>query len=95
MRIIGTSLCALRDEPMPKQSKNLSLDPDAVTRGERYSELHETNVSQLVNRFLSSLPVGDDSENGFSPAVSRLIGLASDKNAVKRYRQHLDKKYGR
>lgn len=80
---------------MAKQSKNLSLDPDAVTRGERYSELHETNVSQLVNRFLSSLPVGDDTENSFSPAVKRLIGLASDKNAVTRYRRHLDEKYRR
>ena len=80
---------------MAKQSKNLSLDPEAVTRGERYSELHETNVSQLVNRFLSSLPVGDDTEITLSPAVSRLLGVASDKSSVKRYRQHLVEKYGR
>ena len=37
---------------MAKQSKNLSLDPEAVRRGERYSEHHQTNVSQLVNNFL-------------------------------------------
>ena len=95
MRIPSQSLCALRDERMAKQSKNLSLDPDAVTRGERYSEMHETNVSQLVNRFLSSLPVGDNSESSLSPAVRRLLGIASDKDALKRYRQHLDEKYGR
>ena len=80
---------------MAKQSKNLSLDPEAVTRGERYSELHETNVSQLVNRFLASLPLDDGSENTLSPAVSRLLGIVSNKSAVKHYRQHLVEKYGR
>lgn len=80
---------------MAKQSKNLSLDPEAVSRGERYSELHETNVSQLVNRFLSSLPLDDESENTLTPAVSRLLGIVSSKDAVKRYRQHLVEKYGR
>ncbi|HXH41046.1 MAG TPA: DUF6364 family protein [Thermoanaerobaculia bacterium] len=80
---------------MAKQSKNLSLDPEAVTRGERYSEMHETNVSQLVNRFLSSLPIDDEAEHTLTPAVRRLLGLASGKNAVKQYRQHLVEKYGR
>ncbi len=80
---------------MAKQSKNLSLDPEAVLRGERYSALHDTNVSQLVNRFLSSLPVADESVTHLSPAVSRLLGIASDKNAMKRYREHLVEKYGR
>ena len=80
---------------MAKQSKNLSLDPEAVARGERYSARHKTNVSQLVNRFLASLPIDDDAESTLSPAVQRLRGIASDKNAVKRYRQHLDEKYGR
>jgi hypothetical protein len=80
---------------MAKQSKNLSLDPEAVSRGERYSELHETNVSQLVNRFLSSLPLDDESEVHLTPAVSRLLGIASDKDAVKHYRQYLIEKYGR
>jgi hypothetical protein len=80
---------------MAKQSKNLSLDPEAVTRGERYSEMHETNVSQLVNRFLSSLPIDDEAESTLSPAVRRLLGIASERNAVKQYRQHLVEKYGR
>jgi hypothetical protein len=80
---------------MAKLSKNLSLDPKAVERGERYSKLHNTNVSQLVNRFLSSLPIGDKSSNDFSPTVRRLIGVASSKDAVKEYRQHLAEKYGR
>jgi hypothetical protein len=81
---------------MAKQSKNLSLDPEAVARGERYSEIHETNVSQLVNRFLSSLPVDEGGiESTLSPAVRRLAGIASSENAMKHYRQHVVEKYGR
>jgi hypothetical protein len=80
---------------MSKLKKNLSLDPEAVTRGERYCELHATNLSQLVNKFLSSLPMDDDDwKTHLSPVISRLLGIASDKNAVERYRQHLVGKYG-
>jgi hypothetical protein len=80
---------------MAKQSKNLSLDPEAVSRGERYSERHETNVSQLVNRFLSSLPLDDQPDIRLTPVVSRLLGIVSDKDAMQRYRQYLVEKYGR
>ncbi len=80
---------------MAKLRKNLSLDPEAVARGERYCKLHETNLSQLVNRFLSSLPLNDNPRTRLTPAVSRLIGLVSDQNALEHYRQHLVEKYGR
>ena len=80
---------------MAKQSKNLSLDPKAVKRGERYSKLHNTNLSQLVNRFLSALPVGEEEETRFSPTVRRLIGVAPDGNAVQEYHEHLLEKHGR
>ncbi|MEA2338232.1 MAG: hypothetical protein QOE82_2239 [Thermoanaerobaculia bacterium] len=80
---------------MPKQSKNLSLDPKAVKRGEQYSKLHNTNVSQLVNRFLLALPIGEENHSNFSPTVRRLIGVASSDDPIKEYRQHLDEKYGR
>lgn len=81
---------------MAKRSKNLSLDADAVRRGERYSELHRTNVSQLVSNFLSTLPV-DAGEQGsdLSPAVRRLLGVGSENVDVADYRRHLVEKYGR
>jgi len=78
-----------------KQRKTLSLDPEAVKRGERYSKLHNMNVSQLVNRFLSALPAGEEDENKFSPTVRRLIGIAPDGDAVQEYHEHLLEKYGR
>ena len=80
---------------MPKRSKNLSLDPAAVERGERYSALHGTNVSQLVSNFLASLPFGgDDADTALSPAVRRLLGVAG-KRGVRDYHQYLYEKYGR
>lgn len=80
---------------MKKLRKHLSLDPEAVTRGERYCKLHGTNLSRLVNGFLLSLPLNDDPRTGLTPTVSRLIGLVPDQNAVEHYRQYLVAKYGR
>ena len=80
---------------MAKQSKNLSLDPEAIRRGERYARMHETNVSQLVNNFLSSLPLGGEVPEGeFSPIVRRLYGIAKGSGGIPDYRRHLEEKYG-
>jgi hypothetical protein len=79
-----------------KQSKNLSLDPEAVRRGERFSELHQTNISQLVNNFLSNLPIeSEEQERTFSPAVRRLLGIGSGSTDVEDFHRHLAEKYGR
>ena len=81
---------------MAKQTKNLSLDADAVRRGERYSQLHQTNLSKLVSNFLSSLPLeADDQERPLTPAVRRLLGVGSGATGVEDYRRHLGDKYGR
>lgn len=85
---------------MTKVSKNLSLDADAVARGEQYSARHGTNLSRLVSDFLSRLPV-DDAGRDLSPVVRRLLGVAAaalepsasvDDQAD--YRAHLWAKYG-
>jgi hypothetical protein len=80
---------------MAKQTKKLALDPDAVKRGEQYSKLHNMNISQLINRFLSALPLGEVDEKKLSPKVRRLIGIAPDCDAVQEYHEHLLEKYGR
>lgn len=80
---------------MAKRIKNLSLDPEAVRRGERYCELHQTNLSQLVSNFLSRLPVDlDEQERPLSPAVRRLMGIGSGNTDVRDYHRHLTEKYG-
>jgi Family of unknown function (DUF6364) len=77
-----------------KKAKNLSLEPDAVARGERYSRLHGTTLSRLVSDFLRSLPLEGPDEQ-LSPAVQRLRGLAAGGKADRAaHRDHLYRKYG-
>jgi hypothetical protein len=91
---------------MAKVTKNLSLDEAAVTRGERYSALHNTSLSRLVSDFLIQLPV-DELTRPLPPTVRRLIGIGiSDALPVdgalpvdeelgpQAYHDHLDLKYG-
>jgi hypothetical protein len=79
----------------PKRPKNLLLDPDAVARGERYSERHGTNLSRLVGDFLRALPL-DTRGTSLSPAVQRLWGVAARNDAGRdSYREHLYKKYSK
>ena len=78
---------------MPKIVKNLTLDPEAVRNGERYSREKGTSVSQLVSDFLSRLPVDD--ERQLAPVVARLLGTARGKVDQRGYHRYLDKKYAR
>ncbi len=81
---------------MAKRSKNLSLDPEAVRRGERYAQEHDTNVSQLVNNFLASLPMDEELANAaLTPTVRRMLGVAEGGRGVEEYHEHLVEKYGR
>ena len=78
---------------MGKIVKNLTLDPDAVKKGEIYGRKKGTSISQLVSDFLSALP--DNEHEPLSPAVSRLLGVASGKNDESTYHRYLEKKYSR
>lgn len=78
---------------MAKVVKNLTLDPEAVKRGERYSRRKGTSVSQIVSDFLSRLP--DDGDSKLSPAVGRLLGIARGKGDEEAYRRYLEKKYAK
>ena len=78
-----------------KRPKNLSLEPDAVARGERYGKLHGKNLSQLVNDFLRALPLEAWGGATLSPVVRRLRGVAAAAKADREtHRKHLARKYG-
>lgn len=83
-----------------KRATNLTLDPDAVARGESYSRRHGTSLSQLVNRFLAALPregegATDDALPPLTPRVRRLYGIAAGADASgDDHRAHLLGKYG-
>lgn len=79
---------------MARVTKNLSLDPKAVERGERYSELHSTSLSQLVSDFLLRLPV-DEEEPDLPPVVRRLLGVAKGGPDENDYHEYLFEKYGK
>lgn len=79
---------------MPRVTKNLSLDPAAVERGERYSELHSTSLSQVVSDLLMRLPL-DDGDAELTPTVRRLLGIAKGGADEEDYHQYLLDKYGR
>ncbi len=80
---------------MTRKPKNLSLEPDAIQRGERYGRLHGTTLSRLVNDFLRSLPLEPPPAQELSPLVRRLRGIAAGRRTDrKEYREHLYRKYG-
>ncbi|HEX8832505.1 MAG TPA: DUF6364 family protein [Longimicrobium sp.] len=74
-------------------TKNLSLDPAAVERGERYSERHAKSLSQVVSDFLMRLPL-EEEESDLTPAVRRLVGIAKGGADEEDYHRHLVEKYG-
>jgi hypothetical protein len=78
---------------MPRVTKNLSLDPAAVERGERYSERHAKSLSQVVSDFLMRLPL-EEEESDLTPAVRRLVGIAKGGADEEDYHRHLVEKYG-
>jgi hypothetical protein len=79
---------------MARISKKLSLDAQAVERGERYSELHSTSLSQLVSDFLSRLPLDEEGqEQELTPTVQRLLGVAKGGPDEADYHEYLFQKY--
>jgi hypothetical protein len=93
----GAKKAARSQRPPPKRPTNLTLDPEAVARGERFGERQGTSLSQLVNRFLHALPERDPGLRApdLGPAVRRLYGVAARGRAERKaYRAHLVKKYG-
>jgi hypothetical protein len=81
-----------------KKPTNLSLDPDALARGEQFGKRHGSSLSQLVTRFLFSLPAQADASGvplaELTPAVRRLYGVAAgDSSDRASYRAYLSEKY--
>lgn len=80
---------------MGKVPKNLSLEPEAIKRGERYGRRYGKNLSQLVNDFLRALPLESPPPQELSPVVRRLRGIAARGTTGREgYRKHLLRKYG-
>jgi hypothetical protein len=84
-----------RREVMPKESLNLSIERASITRARRYSELHGTSVSRLVDEFLGALPIEEPARDELGPVVRRLYGIAKGETVgIEDYHEYLMKKYG-
>lgn len=79
---------------MTKVVKNLTLDAEAVRKGELYSKSKGTSVSQLVSDLLSRLPEEGEGAR-LSPAVGRLLGIGSGKADERSYKRYLEKKHSK
>src|SRR6059058_5895500 len=96
----GMGKVAKSDRKSAKKATNLTLDPEAVARGDRFGQRHGISLSQLVTSFLYGLPGEGPSDAlaDLSPPVRRLYGLAAGgpRATVDRdtYRAHLVAKYG-
>jgi hypothetical protein len=82
-----------------KKPTNLSLDPGALERAEQFAKRAGQSVSQLVTRYLFSLPTDQEGSDvpraELSPAVRRLYGVAAGGETDRAsYRDHLLEKYG-
>jgi hypothetical protein len=84
------------DKPI-KRPTNLTLDPEAIARGEKFSSRHGVSLSQLVSRLLRALPGEEDALDlaDLTPVVRRLYGVAEGAATNREeYRRHLRQKYG-
>lgn len=79
---------------MSREVRELSLDSDAVKRGEMYCERHGTTLSRVISNFLLRLPLDED-EADLSPTVRRLMGIAGGAVDEADYNRYLIEKYGR
>lgn len=82
----------------PRRPTNLTLDPEAVERGERFSRRQGTSLSSLVTSLLYALPDDEPSvvSEPLPPAVARLYGVAAGAAEGRdNYRAHVLDKYGR
>jgi len=93
-------------EPTPeyavkRKPTNLSLEAEAIRRGEAYARAQGVSLSELVNRLLSQLPdplreAGPNPE--WSEQIKRLYGVAegaaaSSEDAIAQYKEYLYRKY--
>jgi hypothetical protein len=82
---------------VPKESLNLSIDSVSIERARRYSQRHDTSISQLVNDFFATLPSDAEEEEwqrDLSPTIRRLLAVGRGEADEEDYREYLMEKYG-
>jgi Family of unknown function (DUF6364) len=77
----------------------ISVDDAAVERARQYAERHDTSIPELVNDFLSKLPLDEDAEDymaGLGPIGRQFVGVARGAEVDEEdYHRYLLEKYSR
>lgn len=74
----------------------LKLDKDIIDKAKVYADKHNTSLSQMVEKYFSSLLSQKNSGNKISPLVQELSGVIkpdSVKNHKNDYSDYLSDKY--
>lgn len=81
------------EEAMSSKKKKLTLSVDerVIERARRYSNRHNTSISQLVTKYLSQLDAHSDAT--LAPWVQRLRGILPSGTSLEDYRRHLEEKH--
>lgn len=75
-----------------RKKLTLSVDEQVIEHARRYSQRHNTSISQLVSNYLAQL--GESSEQRpYSPAVQRLLGILPSDISIEDYHKHIEKKH--
>lgn len=78
----------------PRKKLTLSVDEQIIERAHRYSQRHNTSISQLVSNYLARL-TDAGVHPPYTPTVRRLIGILPSDVSVGEYHEHLEGKHGR
>lgn len=79
-----------------KTKLTLNLNKEVTESAAKYAKNHQTNLSKLVESYLSSLTKKEKKETKVSPLVESLTGILPDEpenDYNKEYREFLNKKY--
>ncbi|MEW6755311.1 MAG: DUF6364 family protein [Candidatus Latescibacterota bacterium] len=77
-----------------RKKLTLSVDEQIIERAHRYSQRHNTSLSQLVSNYLARL-ADSEAQQRYSPTVRRLIGILPRNLSVEEYHRHIEEKYSR
>jgi len=77
-----------------RKKLTLSVDAKIIERAHRYSQRHNTSISQLVSDYLAQLAEAGPHAS-YSPTVRRLIGILPSDVSVDEYHGHIERKYAK
>ena len=77
-----------------RKKLTLSVDEQVIELAHRYSQRHNTSISQLVSTYLAHL-AETEPHQPYSPTVRRLIGILPPDVSLAEHQEYLEAKHGK